>query len=89
MKMEDYIRKASSSQFILKDLPNDKYFAVTDCTYKEDYKHLCIDFGHEATRYVSLDTLLLVLIEFYGKDYLNNLIEKIVPYDLIKDKQLD
>jgi hypothetical protein len=89
MKMEDYIKRESDAQFILKDLINKKYFTITDCTIKDNYKHLCIDFGDGETRYTSLDTLLLVIIEFYGKDYLNDLIAKIVPYNLIKDKQFD
>lgn len=91
MKIEDLIKKVSQDQFIIKNLYGDKAFALTESTPKdrkgfERNKTLTIDFGDNEARYIELDVLLLVLQEFYGKEFLISSINQFKAYDEIRDK---
>jgi len=87
LKIKDIVNKISKDQFIVKELFKDsKPFSITESTPKTNkYKTLCIDFGEDICRFVSLDNLILILKEMYGKDYLVKAINEIKPYDEIKD----
>lgn len=90
MKIKDIVSKVSDNQFIINgiDPKESKSFAVTNCSLSEKIKHVAIDFGNSDMRFVPLDTLLLVLSEMYGKDYITESVNKIVSYDSIKDMEI-
>lgn len=85
--VKDVIRKKSKDQFIVKELLKDnEAFAITESTPEDwKYKILCIDFGGNISRYISLHNLLLVLKEMYGADYILKAINEIKPYEQLKD----
>jgi hypothetical protein len=90
MQVKDIIQKVNNDQFIIKELFNDnKGFAITESTPEEQkFKSLCIDFGNNISRFVSLDNLLLVLKEMYGKDYLITALDVLKNYDEVKDLKI-
>lgn len=90
MKIEDFIKKPSADQFIFKEMHNNNgsEFAVTNCSIDENFKHINIEFSNGQSRFMPVDFILLALIEFYGKEYLVDLISKVNPYDSIKHKSL-
>jgi hypothetical protein len=88
--IKDIIQKKSDDQFIIKELLKDnEAFAITESTPdNQKCKMLCIDFGGNISRYVSLDSLLLVLKEMYGYEYILKAINEIKPYEQIKDLKI-
>ncbi|HCL4455081.1 hypothetical protein EJM73_08455 [Clostridium botulinum] len=90
MRIEDLIKRTSKDQFNINNFYNSTSFALTESTPQEkEYernKMLTIDFGNNIIRHVGLDMLLLVLQEFYGKEFLINSIKQFKSYDEIKDK---
>ncbi|EQB4340427.1 hypothetical protein ACYJ2U_001680 [Clostridium botulinum] len=92
MKIEDSIKRTSKDQFIINNLYNGTPFALTESTPQEKAyernKILTIDFGKGIMRHISLDMLLLVLQEFYGKELLIDAIKQFKSYDEIRDKKI-
>jgi hypothetical protein len=90
MKVKDVINRVSKDQFIYTELANEnqRSFALTECSAIDNLKHLCIDFGNNQDRYIEADTLIMILVEFYGKEYIEELLKTIQPYDKIKDFDL-
>lgn len=91
MKIKDIIQKKCNSQFVINSLYNDKkdIFALTESTPDNlNNKILCIDFGNEDARFIELDSLILVLKEFYGEEYLIKAINEIKSYDKVKDIEI-
>jgi hypothetical protein len=90
LKIKDIVHKVSNDQFIYSDfMVTKKMFALTESTPKDyKFKALCIDFGEKVNRFINLDALLLILKEFYGKDYLIKSINEIKYYDSIKDIEI-
>ena len=85
------LKKISKDQFVIHNLYGDDEFALTESTPLdrkgfERNKTLTIDFGDNITRYIDLDVLLIVLKEFYGKDFLIDSLNQIKFYDEVKDK---
>ncbi|WP_407301692.1 hypothetical protein [Clostridium botulinum] len=91
MRIEDLIKRTSKNQFIINNFYNSTPFALTESTSQQEYernKVLTIDFGNNTIRHIGLDMLLLVLQEFYGKEFLINSIKQFKSYNEIKDKEM-
>lgn len=94
MKFKDVVKAFVKDQFIIKDLTQNKDFAITEST-PDNSKHkiVTIDFGRDVfgeddCRYVNTDLILMVLKEFYGEEYLLKAVKEIKSYTEIKDKSI-
>lgn len=92
MKIKEMIKRLSKDQYEIDNTnfyPENKPFAITESTPADrKYKILTIDFGNQDTRNVELDWLLLILQEFYGKEYLIESLQKFKIYDDIKEVEI-
>lgn len=92
MKIKDFIKKRNKDQFEINNSLfyfDNKPFTLTESTPKNwKYKFLTIDFNNGDYRHIDLDWLLLVLIEFYGKEYMIESIQKYKTYDQLKDIEM-
>jgi hypothetical protein len=92
MKIQDTIKKVNKDQFIIDNsifYKDNKPFAITESTPETfKYKVISIDFEKGNYRAIDLDWLLLILTEFYGKDFLVKAITEIKNYDSVKDIEI-
>ena len=90
LTVKDLIEKVDDNQFIIHTKEGyslgTRDFAITESTpTTTSSKIISIDFGSGDSRPLTLERLILVLTEFYGKEYLLELLSKLKSYDDVKD----
>ncbi|MNM93384.1 hypothetical protein D3C81_1057570 [compost metagenome] len=86
MKFKDVVNQISKDQYVIRNLAGDRPFAVTESTPNSwETKMISMDFQNKDARSIEVDVLIMILVEFYGKNYIKELIEKLKSYDDIKD----
>jgi hypothetical protein len=90
MKFKDIVNKISEDQYVISNLLGDRPFAITESTPNSwKPKMISIDFQDGDVRAIEADTMILVLVELYGKDYILDLLSKLKRYEDIKDIEIN